>query len=71
MRLDDRTWEELESTFCGAGEEENWQSLWNTIVLFRRGAKEVGEKMGFDYPQDMDERTVRYLESVEERYYKK
>ena len=68
-QLDAATWQELQSTFCGAGDDENWQALWNLIALFRRVAQEVGEKMGFTYPQAMNDRTIRYLENVRERYH--
>ncbi len=67
-RLDEGTWQELESTFCGPGNEENWQALWNTVMLFRRMAQEVGGKMGFSYPQDMDDRTVNYLKNIRTKH---
>jgi aminoglycoside 6-adenylyltransferase len=57
-------WTELESTYTGAGLEENWQALDRTIDLLRRAALEVGERLGYAYPHDLDRRTVAYLQKV-------
>ncbi|MFA5309537.1 MAG: aminoglycoside 6-adenylyltransferase [Dehalococcoidales bacterium] len=57
-------WAELESTYTGAGKEENWEALFRTIALFRKTAKEVGTKMGFAYPQELDNNVVKYLDDV-------
>ncbi len=47
-------WAALESTYVGAGTEENWEALFKTIDLFRRIAVEVGEKLGYAYPYEQD-----------------
>jgi aminoglycoside 6-adenylyltransferase len=57
-------WAELESTYTGAGLEANWDAMFNTIDLFRRVASEVGERLGYAYPVDLDQRAVAYLEKV-------
>ena len=57
-------WTELEGTYSGAGLEENWQALDRTIDLLRRVALEVGERLGYAYPHDLDRRTVAYLQKV-------
>ncbi len=57
-------WAELEDTYIGAGLEENWAALFKTIALFRRVAIEVGERLGYAYPDDLDRRAVAYLEKV-------
>jgi len=57
-------WAELEGTYTGAGLEENWQALDRTIDLLRRVALEVGERLGYAYPHDLDRRTVAYLQKV-------
>ena len=63
--LDPTTYEELKRTYVGAGEEENWQAMFATIDLFRRVAVEVGERLGYRYPEDLHERVVRYLQKVQ------
>jgi aminoglycoside 6-adenylyltransferase len=58
------TWSELESTYVGAGSEENWAALFRTTALFRRVAREVGEALGYDYPEKVDEQVTTYLGGV-------
>jgi aminoglycoside 6-adenylyltransferase len=57
-------WFELERTYVGAGVEENWEALFETIFLFRKVAKEVGNRLGFTYPNDLDRRMMDYLRMV-------
>jgi aminoglycoside 6-adenylyltransferase len=57
-------WAELESTYVGSGREENWAALFGTIALFRQVAIEVGDRLGFAYPLDLDRRAVEYLRKV-------
>jgi aminoglycoside 6-adenylyltransferase len=62
--LDPETWKELESTYVGAGESENWEALFRIIDLYRRVAIEVGEHLGYHYPRELDGRTMAYLQKV-------
>ena len=62
--LDPGTWQELENTYVGAGEFENWQALFRTIDLYRRVAIEVGEHLGYHYPHELDDRTMAYLQKM-------
>jgi len=64
QRLDPATYLELERTYVGAGEQENWEALWAIIRLFRRVTVEVGEGFGFVYLYDQDRRVMTYLEKV-------
>lgn len=57
-------WAELERTYCGMEIEENWEALFRTIALMRRVATEVGDHLGFTYPQRLDERVMDYLSRV-------
>lgn len=63
-RLPPRFWAELESTYVGAGTEENWEALFKTIDLFRKVAIEVADALGYEYPQDLHRRVVDYLQRV-------
>jgi aminoglycoside 6-adenylyltransferase len=58
------TWASLERTYVGAGVEENWEALFETISVFRTVAMEVGDRLGYSYPMDMDNRVVTYLHRV-------
>lgn len=57
-------WTELESTYTGAGVNEHWEALFRTIGLMRRVASEVGEHLGFTYPEELEWRVVNYLRKV-------
>jgi aminoglycoside 6-adenylyltransferase len=63
-RLSPDLWAELESTYAGAGLEENWEALFRTIALSRKVAIEVGDRLGYAYPHDLDRRAVAYLQKV-------
>lgn len=57
-------WTELEKTYAGPGLEENWQSLFQTIALMRKAAKEVADRLGFSYPEDKEQRTLDYIKKI-------
>ena len=63
-RLPPELWSELEDTYVGAGQEENWAALFRTIDLFRKVAIEVGSSLGYTYPHHLDRRVVVYLQKV-------
>lgn len=59
-------WRELAATFVGGPQsEENWQALFRTTALFRKIAASVGERLGYAYPLDLDERVSTYLRKVQ------
>lgn len=57
-------WSELESTYVGAGKEENWEALFRTIAVFRKVATEVADHLGYSYPYSLDQRVVKYLDKI-------
>ncbi len=57
-------WGDLESTYVGAGIEENWQALFRLIDLMHKAGVEVGEKLGFTYPESIERRMREYLETM-------
>jgi len=66
-RLSPEMWSALQSTYVGAGTEENWTALFNTIALFRQVAREVGNHLGYAYLDDLDRQVVVYLQKVKTR----
>jgi aminoglycoside 6-adenylyltransferase len=58
-------WVELEGTYTGMAMEDNWTALHNTVALMRKVAREVGRRMGYPYPEEMDRRTMAYLKKIE------
>jgi aminoglycoside 6-adenylyltransferase len=57
-------WAALERTYAGSGTAETWDALFATTELFRRVAREVGDALGYAYPQAMDDGVSAYLEAV-------
>jgi aminoglycoside 6-adenylyltransferase len=64
QRLDPEIWSELECTYVGSGIEENWEAIFRTIDLFQKVAIDVGDHLGYEYPQDLHARVLRYLHKV-------
>lgn len=70
-RLPPTIWAELEETYAGAGIEDNWESLFRIMALFRRVAREVAAHLGYAYLDDLDERVtahVRHMRAEAERF---
>lgn len=57
-RLPPGLWAGLEATYAAADIAENWESLFRTIAFFRRIAREVGDHLGYAYPEDLDRRVT-------------
>ena len=57
-------WVELEGTYTGADVEANWEALFRTIGLFHKVASEVGNHLGYHYPEDLEWRAVAFLREV-------
>jgi aminoglycoside 6-adenylyltransferase len=63
-RLPPKIWSQLESTYAGAGIEENWDALFRTMALFRHVAVQVADHLGYAYPHDMDRGVTAYVQGV-------
>ena len=63
-RLAPEIWAEVEDSYAGAGLEENWESLFKSIAIFRKIALSVGKDLGYTYPHGLDERMMVYLHKV-------
>jgi aminoglycoside 6-adenylyltransferase len=57
-------WIDLLATYVGPDVEENWDVLFRTTALFRRVAIEVGDTLGYTYPQALDDQVSAYLNEV-------
>jgi aminoglycoside 6-adenylyltransferase len=57
-------WHEVERTFVGAQTMDNWEALFRTLELFRQVAIEVGDSLGFAYPQELHQRVREYVETI-------
>jgi aminoglycoside 6-adenylyltransferase len=57
-------WSAFERTYVGPEIEENWEALFAMTALFRRAAIEVGQALGYTYPQELDDGVTAYLEEA-------
>lgn len=65
-RLPPDLWAQVEGTFAGARVADNWQALRQTMALFRRVAVEVGDSLGYAYPDDLHQRVCAYVDQIEQ-----
>jgi aminoglycoside 6-adenylyltransferase len=64
-KLPPEIWSQLEATYAGADTAENWEALFRTMALFRRVATEVGKRLGYHYPLDLDERVTAFVKAMQ------
>jgi aminoglycoside 6-adenylyltransferase len=56
-------WETLLSTYSTSSYQNVWKSLFTCYALFRQYSKDVGERLGYNYP-DYDEAVTKYTENI-------
>jgi aminoglycoside 6-adenylyltransferase len=57
-------WSEFASTYVSLDVEETWTALDGVIALFRQVALDVGNALGYIYPQQVDDEVSAYLEAI-------
>ena len=57
-------WSAFASTYVSLDAEETWAALDRVIALFRKLAPEVGNALGYPYPQSVDDQVSAYLEAI-------
>lgn len=55
------TWENLHQTFAHFDSDDSWDSLFATMSLFRRLAKETARMLNFSYPQEVDRNMSEFV----------
>ena len=60
-RLPETIWAALETTYVGAGLEENWEALFATLKLFREVGEQVAVGLGYEFPTELDRRVRVFL----------
>ena len=59
-------WPQFASTYVSLDVEETWAALDRVIALFRQIAPDVGNALGYTYPQQVDDQVSAYLEAIRE-----
>lgn len=65
-RLPADLWPAVEACFAGAALVDNWTALDNTMALFRQIAVEVGDALGYRYPQELHARVAAYVTQIQQ-----
>jgi len=63
-QLEPEIWASLEKTYSDANFENIWESLFIMGDLFRRLAKDVASKFGFQYPQQDDDNVSDFIHRI-------
>ncbi len=57
-------WSEFAGTYVSLDVEATWAALYRVIALFRQVAADVGDALGYTYPQEVDDLVSAYLEAI-------
>jgi aminoglycoside 6-adenylyltransferase len=57
-------WADFAGTYVSLDVEETWAALDRVIALFRQVALDVGNALGYTYPQQVDDQVSAYLEAI-------
>ena len=63
--LERETWEDVLETFAGPDPEDNWQAMHAMAETFGRIGAELGEKLGYDYPAQVERDVTSWLRTVQ------
>ncbi|MBS7528495.1 aminoglycoside 6-adenylyltransferase [Fusibacter paucivorans] len=58
-------WQAYEATFAGADLQENWDAFYRLIDFFRMLSKEVGTKLGYPYPEKIDQQVTAFCRQIQ------
>jgi aminoglycoside 6-adenylyltransferase len=64
--LDDETIKTVGKTYSGFDQNESWESLSNTMEIFRKIAKETAGLLGYAYPEEVDKNISQYIEKLKQ-----
>lgn len=59
--LEPEMWKELDTIFAHFDVQDSWSGLLAEIGLFRRVSRAVANKLGFEYPEEMDKTISEYI----------
>ncbi|MFW6029705.1 MAG: aminoglycoside 6-adenylyltransferase [Halanaerobiales bacterium] len=62
--LSKELWNEFEQSYVGGGIRENWKAFFKVTDLFRKVAKDVGQKLGYNYPVQVDQEVMEFCNKI-------
>jgi aminoglycoside 6-adenylyltransferase len=54
----------LQECYAGADINDNWKALYKTLEVFCRVASDVGQHLGYSYPEELHGRVCAYVEKM-------
>jgi len=64
QHLDEETLHDLSETYGSLDADAIWDAVFRLVALYRRVATDVAVALGYEYPQDIDDRMTVHLRSV-------
>ncbi|MFW5794950.1 MAG: aminoglycoside 6-adenylyltransferase [Bacillota bacterium] len=65
--LSEDKWEKWEETYAGADLEDNWTAFFKMAEFFRELAKEIGEKLNYNYPDQVDKEVSKFCREIKKK----
>lgn len=60
-------WQEVKETYSGVDIEGNWNAPFKTFEVYRKIAVAVAQKLGYNYPIEIDRKMVKLVQKIYER----
>ena len=57
-------WRQVSATYVGADVDENWEAMFLMMKVFGAIAREVGDALGYRYPQELEDRVTELVEAM-------
>lgn len=57
-------WQDVKATYVGADIEENWDAMFLMMKAFGATAREVGDALGYRYPQELEDRVTQHVRAM-------
>lgn len=65
--LSKEEWKEWEETYAGADIEDNWRAFFKMTDYFRKLAQEIGDKLNYSYPAQVDKEVIKFCREIKEK----
>ena len=63
--LDEETWQAYTATFAGPAPADHRRAMWAMIALVRRLGRNLGQALGYPYPEQTDRDVSAYIQQIE------
>ncbi|HEY9292376.1 MAG TPA: aminoglycoside 6-adenylyltransferase [Microlunatus sp.] len=57
-------WHDVKATYVGADIDQNWDAMFLMMKTFGTAAREVGDALGYRYPQQLEDRVTQHVRAM-------